>query len=204
MITAFWKTCIAGLIVLVPAWATFLILSTLFTTLDDLVGRYMYYRIPGLGLLLLALVLILAGIFFDHVIGQHILARIERRIERIPLVQSVYLTLKGMTDILNFRSRFGRSKVVAFPFPRDGCWALGFVMGAAPQPIQVVPSQTLFMVFVPTAIHPFTGFLAFIPEQALHPINLAVEDAMKMEFSAGFYRPKTGWLTPSDQQSVSG
>lgn len=202
MITTFWKTCVAGLIVLVPAWATFLILSTLFTTLDDLVGRYMYYRIPGLGLLLLALVLILAGIFFDHVVGQNILARIERRIERIPLVQSVYLTLKGMTDILNFRSRFGGSKVVAFPFPRDGCWALGFVMGVAPPSIQVVPSQTLFMVFVPTAIHPFTGFLAFIPEHALRPVNLPVEDAMKMEFSAGFYRPKNGWLSPSEQQSV--
>ena len=202
MITAFWKTCVAGLIVMVPAWATYLILSTLFTTLDDLVGRYMYYRIPGLGLLLLILVLILAGIFFDHVVGQNILARIERRIERIPLVQSVYLTLKGMTDILNFRSRFGRSKVVAFPFPRDGCWALGFVMGVAPPSIQVVPSQTLCKVFVPTAIHPFTGFLAFIPEQALHPINLRVEDAMKMEFSAGFYRPKNGWLSPSDQQAV--
>jgi uncharacterized membrane protein len=202
MITTFWKTCVAGLIILVPAWATFLILSTLFTTLDDLVGRYMYYRIPGLGLLLLALVLILAGIFFDHVVGQNILARIERRIERIPLVQSVYLTLKGMTDILNFRSRFGRSKVVAFPFPRDGCWALGFVMGVAPPSIQVVPSQTLFMVFVPTAIHPFTGFLAFIPEHALHPLNLPVEDAMKMEFSAGFYRPKNGWLSSSEQQSV--
>ncbi|MBX3335059.1 MAG: DUF502 domain-containing protein [Nitrospira sp.] len=202
MITAFWKTCIAGLIVLVPAWATYLILSTLFTTLDDLVGRYMYYRVPGLGVLLLVLVLILAGIFFDHVVGQNILARVERRIERIPLVQSVYLTLKGMTDVLNFRSRFGQSKVVAFPFPRDGCWALGFVMGVAPPSIQVVPSQTLCMVFVPTAIHPFTGFLAFIPEEALHPINLRVEDAMKMEFSAGFYRPKSGWLSPSDQPTV--
>jgi uncharacterized membrane protein len=202
MITAFWKTCVTGVIVLVPAWATFLILSTLFTTLDDLVGRYMYYRVPGLGLLLLVLLLLLSGISLEHVVGQNVLARLERRIERIPLVQSVYLTLKGMTDILNFRSRFGRSKVVAFPFPRDGCWALGFVMGVAPPSIQVVPSQTLFMVFVPTAIHPFTGFLAFIPERALRPLSLPVEDAMKMEFSAGFYRPKAGWLSPSKQQSV--
>jgi uncharacterized membrane protein len=53
------------------------------------------------------------------------------------------------------------------------------------------------MVFVPTAIHPFTGFLAFIPEHALRAINLPVEDAMKMEFSAGFYRPPNGWLDAS-------
>jgi len=197
MIKAFSKTCMAGLIVLVPAWATFLILSTLFTTLDGLVGRYMLDPIPGLGLLLLVTLLIAAGLIGDHVIGQGLFERLERRIEQIPLVQSIYLTLKGMTDVLNFRSRFGRSKVVAFPFPRDGCWALGFVMGMAPPSVQVEPSHTLFMVFVPTAIHPFTGFLAFIPEHALRPINLPVEEAMKMEFSAGFYRPKNGWLDAS-------
>ena len=197
MIKAFSKTCMAGLIVLVPAWATFLILSTLFTTLDGLVGRYMLDPIPGLGLLLLITLLIAVGLIGDHVIGRGLLERLEHRIEQIPLVQSIYLTLKGMTDVLNFRSRFGRSKVVAFPFPRDGCWALGFVMGMAPPAVQIEPSHTLFMVFVPTAIHPFTGFLAFIPEQALRPINLPVEDAMKMEFSAGFYRPTNGWLDAS-------
>ncbi len=188
-----------GLIVLVPAWATFLILSTLFTTLDGVVGRYMSDPIPGLGLLLLIILLVVAGLVGDHVIGQGLLARLERRIEQIPLVQSIYLTLKGMTDVLNFRSRFGRSKVVAFPFPRDGCWALGFVMGMAPPSVQVEPSRILFMVFVPTAIHPFTGFLAFMPEQSLRSINLPVEEAMKMEFSAGFYKPQNGWLDASHE-----
>jgi uncharacterized membrane protein len=72
---------------------------------------------------------------------------------------------------------------------------MGFVMGAAPTVVQVATSSNLFMVFVPTAIHPFTGFLAFIPEQALQPINLLPEDAMKMEFSAGFYKPQPGWLS---------
>lgn len=197
MIKSFWKTCMAGLIVLLPAWVTFLILSTLFTTLDGVVGRYMSDPAPGLGLLLLVTLLVAVGLVGEHVIGQGLLVRLEQRIEQIPLVQSIYLTLKGMTDVLNFRSRFGRSKVVAFPFPRDGCWALGFVMGIAPPYLQVEPSRTLFMVFVPTAIHPLTGFLAFIPEQVLRPINLPVEDAMKMEFSAGFYRPQRGWLDPS-------
>lgn len=197
MIKAFWKTCVTGLIVLVPAWTTFLILTTLFRTLDGLVGRYMSDPIPGIGLLLLVILFIIAGVIAHHVIGQVLFQRLEQRIEQIPLVQSIYLTLKGMTDVLNFRSRFGRSKVVAFPFPRDGCWALGFVMGMAPPSVQVEPAQTLFMVFVPTAIHPFTGFLAFLPERALRPINLPVEEAMKMEFSAGFYKPKNGWLDAS-------
>jgi uncharacterized membrane protein len=194
MLTFFWKTCVTGLILLVPAWATLLILSTLFTALDRIVGRYLVNPLPGLGLVFLVLLLILVGMIGDHMIGRGLFERLERRIEQIPLVQSIYLTLKGMTDLVNFRSRFGHSRVVAFPFPRDGCWALGFVMGTAPSALQVDAARTLVMVFVPTAIHPFTGYLAFIPETALKPINLPVEEAMKMEFSAGFYRPRTGWL----------
>jgi uncharacterized membrane protein len=194
MIKASWKMFLAGLFLLVPAWATFLILSTLFRTLDNLVGRHMSDPSPGLGLLLLISLLIAVGVVADHVLGQRLMMRLEHRFQQIPLVQSIYLTLKGMTDVLNYRSRFGRSTVVAFPFPRDGLWALGFVMGTAPPAVQVHPSATLRMVFVPTAIHPFTGYLAFVPEQDLRPINLAPEDAMKMEFSAGFYQPRAGWL----------
>lgn len=195
MIKTIWRWFLSGLVVLVPTWATFLILSTLFNVLDNVVGSHMSNPIPGLGLLLLIVLLVIIGIIADHIIGERLLRRLEERLEQIPIVQSIYLTLKGMTDVLNFRSRFGQSRVVAFPFPRDGLWAMGFVMGAAPTVVQVATSSNLFMVFVPTAIHPFTGFLAFIPEQALQPINLLPEDAMKMEFSAGFYKPQPGWLS---------
>jgi uncharacterized membrane protein len=73
-------------------------------------------------------------------------------------------------------------------------WALGFVMGPAPLSVQVDSTSTLLMVFVPTAIHPFTGYLAFVPQTQVRPLNLLPEDAMKMEFSAGFYKPAEGWL----------
>lgn len=195
MIKVLWRWFFAGIVVLVPTWATFLILSTLFKALDNVVGSHITDPIPGLGLLLLICLLIVVGVIADHIIGERLMKRLEQRLEQIPIVQSIYLTLKGMTDVLNFKSRFGRSTVVAFPFPRDGVWALGFVTGTAPTAIQVEPAANLFMVFVPTAIHPFTGFLAFIPEHALKPINLLPEDAMKMEFSAGFYKPRAGWLS---------
>ena len=194
MTTTLSKWFVAGLAILIPTWATVLILWTLFTTLDHVVGSYMSDPIPGIGFFLLICILIISGIVTDHVIGDRLMRRLEERLERIPLVQSIYLTLKGMTDVVNFRSRFGKSTVVAFPFPRDGLWALGFVMGAAPTAIQIVPAANLLMVFVPTAIHPFTGYLAFIPERQVHPINLPPEDAMKLEFSAGFYKARTGWL----------
>jgi uncharacterized membrane protein len=189
-----------GLLILVPAWGTVLILRTLFSALDQLLGRVFgdvaASRIPGLGLLSLLALIVLAGMLATHLrLGQRLLQEAEEWLQRVPVVRSVYLTIKSMTDLFQFRSRFNRSTVVVFPFPRDGLWALGFVMGLAPRAIQVVPSAPLMMVFVPTAIHPFTGYLAFIPEGNIVPINLPPEEAMKVEFSAGLYRPAAGWLS---------
>lgn len=195
-----WRVFVTGLFLLVPAWTTYIILSALFWTLDDLltnlIGDRFPIQIPGLGLIILAMLVLTVGAVTTHVIGQQVVSYLEQKLDQIPLVRSIYLTMKGMTDILNFRSRFGQSTVVAFPFPRDGLWALGFVMGNAPPALQVSPIDRLLMVFVPTAIHPFTGYLAFVPEGQVHALNLPAEDAMKIEFSAGLFKPASGWLQP--------
>jgi uncharacterized membrane protein len=198
MSKSLWTYSVAGLLLLVPAWATFLILFTLLHTLNELLIDLPWTiearQIPGLSLTLFFILVLAIGAIATHVIGRRVIVQTERWIEQIPLVRSVYMILKGMTDLLNFRSRFGRSTVVAFPFPRDGLWALGFVMGIAPPSLQVAPTANLLMVFVPTAIHPFTGFLAFIPQSQVRPLNLPAEEAMKMEFTAGLYKPAAGWL----------
>lgn len=198
MSKSLWTYSIAGLLLLVPAWATFLILFTLFHALNELRINLPWAiearQIPGLSLTLFFTLVLAIGALATHVIGRRVIAKMERWIEQVPLVRSVYMIFKGMTDLLNFRSRFGRSTVVAFPFPRNGLWALGFVMGIAPPSLQVASAATLLMVFVPTAIHPFTGFLAFIPQSQVRPINLSAEEAMKMEFTAGLYTPVAGWL----------
>jgi uncharacterized membrane protein len=150
-----------GLLILVPTWATFLILSALLSAVDRLIatllGQLGVIATPVIGLLLFCLLVITAGAVATHVLGSRILASTERWIAQIPLVNSIYLTIKGMTDLFQFRSRFGRSTVIAFPFPRDGVWALGFVMGVAPAAVQIEPSVNLLMVFVPTAIHRISG-----------------------------------------------
>ena len=158
-----WKYSLAGLLVLVPAWATFLILSTLFHALNELIHDLPWNigarQRPGLILVLFLFLVVIVGAIATHVVGRRIITQTERWIGHIPLVRSVYITLKGMTDLLNFHSRFGRSTVVAFPFPRDGLWAIGFVMGAAPPALQVEPTTSLLMVFVPTAILMLNGLM---------------------------------------------
>lgn len=192
-----WQYSLAGLLILVPAWATFIVFSTLFHSLRELIHDLPWHigevQTPGLSVALFLFLVVMIGMIATHVVGRRIITKTERWIEQIPLVRSVYVTLKGMTDLLDFSSRFGHSTVVVFPFPRDGLWAIGFVIGAAPSALQVAPAS-LLMVFVPTAIHPFTGFLAFIPQPQIRPINLSAEDAIKMEFTAGLYKPQPGWL----------
>ena len=190
---------LTGLLVLLPAWGTYLILQALFNTVDslwsDLLGPAVKSDIPGLGIVSMLGLILLTGIVATDVIGQQLVRVTDAWVQRIPLVRSIYLTLKGMTDLFHFRSRFGSSTVVVFPFPREGLWALGFVMGAAPPSLRLAEKGPLIMIFVPTAIHPFTGYLAFIPREKAYRINLAPEDAMKMEFSAGLFHPRPGWLT---------
>jgi uncharacterized membrane protein len=197
---------LTGLLVLVPAFGTYLILHALFHTIDGLIasllGPSAKFDIPGLGLMSLLGLIFLTGLLSTHLLGERLVRLTEAKIQDIPLVRSIYLTLKGMTDLFNFRARFSRSTVVVFPFPRDGLWALGFVMGEAPAILQVIPLAQLMMIFVPTAIHPFTGYLAFVPRSKVVPINLPPEDAMKLEFSAGLYRPKPGWLSPAQPHAL--
>ena len=198
---------ITGLFVVVPAWGTFLILSTLFATLDgllvDLLGSTFDIEVPGVGLVLLLLLIICSGMATTHFVGQRIVRRFEESLGHIPLVRSIYQTLKGMTDVFQFRERFGNSTVAVFPFPRQGIWAIGFVMGMAPPALQQRSPDSLLMIFVPTAIHPFTGYLAFVPRSNVRPIQLRPQEAMKMEFSAGMYRPPKGWLTVSRSSDMT-
>ena len=197
---------LTGLFVLVPAWGTFLILRTLFTTLDGLVGDMIHRSagvdIPGLGVIALLGLILITGIVVTH-FASRLYREAEEWVGRIPFVRSIYLTIKSMTDIFQFRARFDKSTVVVFPFPRDGLWALGFVMGMAPPQLQVAPEGSLAMIFVPTAIHPFTGYLAFIPQGRIIPINLAPEEAVKVEFSAGLYKPEGAWLKRVPNKDVS-
>jgi len=192
---------LTGLFIVVPAWGTLLVLYTLFDALDhltvDLIGSLLGMKLPGTGVISFVLLVLWTGLGVTHLVGQRVHRAMENSLQRIPFVRSIYHTLKSMADVLKFRERFGHSKVVAFPFPRDGLWALGFDMGFPPGWLQIDPHSPLVMVFVPTAIHPFTGYLAFIPEKKLNRIGLRPEEAMKMEFSAGLYRPSAGWLSPA-------
>ena len=94
-----------------------------------------------------------------------------------------------VTDIFAFLDRQRENRVVLLPFPRIGLYAIGLMNGDAPEMLQRSPVGRLRLVFIPTAPHPFTGYLALILEQELTPLSMGFHDAMKMQFSCGLYLP---------------
>ena len=185
---------LTGLVVIVPVWGTFLILKTLFTTLDgalaDLLGPGAGSSIPGLGAFALLLVILITGALVSNLIGARLWKASEAALLRIPLVRSIYTTFKSVTDIFAFMDRRRENRIVLLPFPRQGLYAIGLLMGEAPDSLQLAPEGRLSLLFVPTAPHPFTGYLALVLTHELIPLRMGFHEAMKMEFSAGLYIPQ--------------
>ena len=184
---------LTGLAVIVPLWGTFLILTALFTTVDGalvaVLGPAASSSIPGLGALALILLIYATGVVASNLLGGRLVTATEAALLRIPLVRSIYTTFKAITDIFAFMDRQRENRIVLLPFPRHGLYAMGLLMGEAPEELQRSPEGRLSRVFVPTAPHPFTGYLALVLNHELIPISMGFHDAMKMEFSCGFYVP---------------
>jgi len=185
---------LTGLVVIVPVYGTFLILKMLFTALDgalgDLFGPGVSSSIPGLGALALLLVILITGALASNLLGERLLKSSEKALLRVPLVRSIYTTFKSVTDIFSFMDRQRENRIVLLPFPRQGLYAIGLLMGKAPDALQLAPQGQLSLIFVPTAPHPFTGYLALVLTHELIPLTMGFHDAMKMEFSAGLYIPQ--------------
>ena len=189
---------ITGLLVIVPIWGTILVLKTLFVTLDGILGdipeKYLTQRyVPGVGILVLFLLIILAGLLATNIMGRRVVKIWEDLLQRVPLVRGIYATIKAMMDVLSFQDTAkGTAKyrrVVMIEFPRKGQYALALVTGVTPGEVQDISPDRVINVYVPTSPNPTSGYLLFGPESELIPVSMSVDEAMKMMFSGGMYTP---------------
>src|SRR5437773_6706362 len=196
---------LTGLAVIIPLWGTFLILTALFTTVDGalvaVLGPAASSSIPGLGALILILLIVTTGAVASNLLGRRLVKASEAAVLRVPLVRSIYTTFKSITDIFTFMDRQRENRIVLIPFPRLGLYAIGLLMGEAPEELQCSPSGRLSLVFVPTAPHPFTGYLSLVLDHELIPMSMGFHDAMKMEFSCGFFIPALPTTAPRTSAS---
>ncbi len=189
---------ITGLLVIVPIWGTILVLKTLFITLDGMLGdipeKYLTQRyVPGVGILVLFFLIVLAGLLATNIMGRRVVKLWEGLLQRVPLVRGIYTTIKSMMDVLSFQEHNAEtrtySRVVMIEFPRKGQYALALVTGVTPGEVQDISPDRVINVYVPTSPNPTSGYLLFVPESELIPVSMSVDEAMKMMFSGGMYTP---------------
>lgn len=183
---------VAGLIVIAPLTATLYVLWWIFGILDGLLGRFLYPAlgrpIPGLGLLLLFLVLVLVGWLAERAIGSRVIAWWDGLLDRIPVLRRIYgATSRIVRTVLGDDTRpFGA--VVLLEYPSPGRWSIGFLSARAPDVVQPHADDSV-SVFVPTTPNPTSGYLVIVPRANLVFVDMTVDEAFTYILSAGSVRP---------------
>jgi uncharacterized membrane protein len=186
---------LTGLLVITPIWGTVLILKTLFVTVDSILGEAVsgivppQYNVPGLGIAALVLLIFTTGLLAANFIGGQIVKWWEEWLNRVPVVRGIYSTLKSMTDILSFKEKDRFHRVVLIQFPKNGHYCFAFVTGVTRGEIQDISPDPLLNVYVPTSPNPTSGYFLLVPEKEVMPVDITVEEAMKLIVSGGLYSP---------------
>jgi uncharacterized membrane protein len=190
---------LTGVIVTAPIGLTAFLVWQFISFLDDQVGRllpdqynpetYLPFTLPGLGLLITLAFLTLVGMLTAGFAGRSLIRVGERLLSRMPVVRSVYGTLKQIFETVLAESSTSFREVVLVEYPRRGIGALGFVTGPTRGEIQGKADDELVNVFLPTTPNPTSGFLLFVPKRDLIPLDMTIEEGMKMVISGGIVAP---------------
>lgn len=192
---------VAGLLVVTPLWGTYLILKALFLSLEGVLGNLLAshtsFYIPGLGILVLAALLLVVGMLATNIFGRKLVEAWEHLLKQVPVVKTVYQVLKAVVDTFSIQNREQFSRVVLVEFPRKGQYSIAFVTGITKGEIQEITPERLVNVYVPTTPNPTSGYFLFVPEPEIIPLSMSVEDGMKMIISGGMYTPSTDAVAES-------
>lgn len=192
------KWVIAGLLVWIPLVVTVWVMQLLIGFLDHSLmfvpapwrpEQWFGFEIPGIGIVL-SLVLILAtGFLAANFIGKRVVRAGEGLLSRIPLVRTIYSSVKRLTETVLDEDSTSFRKVLLVQWPREGLWTLAFQTG---DPVAVVEAETgreMLTIFVPTTPNPTSGFIMFSPREDVTELDMAVEDAVRMIISLGAVTP---------------
>ena len=148
------------------------------------------FTIPGLGLVILVLALILVGMFAAGFLGKFFLRLGEWIVYKVPLISSVYSVLKQIFETFFSTKTQAFSKVVMLEYPRKGIWILGFVSSELKGEVKDKFDQEMLNIFIPTTPNPTSGFLIFVPKKDTIELDMKVEDGIKFVISGGLVEPE--------------
>ena len=150
---------------------------------------YLPFSIPGLGLLVVAIVLILIGALTAGLLGRWFLRSSEQIFARMPVVRGIYATVKQVFETVLSHQSDAFRQVVMIEYPRRGIWALGFLTGTTLGEVQNLTTEEVLNIFLPTTPNPTSGFLLFVPKEDVLLLDMTVEEGIKMVMSGGIVTP---------------
>lgn len=150
--------------------------------------KELQYR-RGLGFLISVALFLTTGFFARYLIGKRIINTLEQILQRIPGVRGVYKAVQQIRDTFVNREGSVFQKVVLIQYPREGLYAVAFQTSSQKGTVQHATRKELVAVFMPTTPNPTSGFLLYVPATDVIPLDMTVEDAMKLIVSGGAYDP---------------
>lgn len=184
---------VTGLIVVAPLGVTAWILRWLFLRLDSILGRYLSTAgvepFPGLGLLVLVLLLIFVGWMLRWALGRKLVGWWNSVLSRMPLTRTIYNASSQIVQTVLARKErlFQRCALIEYPSP--GSFSLAFVTARSPDEIEERMGTRAITVFLPTAPNPASGFLLMLPAERVHVLEMSVEEGLKLVLSVGAVAP---------------
>jgi uncharacterized membrane protein len=189
----------AGILVTAPIGITVYLVLTFVGIVDGWVTplipkqynpqSYLPFGLPGFGLIVAIVGLILVGALTSNLAGRLFLRLSDRVLARMPVVRGVYGAVKQLTETVVGRNSAAFREVVLIEYPRRGIWSIGFITGVTEGEIQELTEQAVVNVFLPTTPNPTSGFLLFVPRRDLVVLSMSVEEGIKMVISGGIVTP---------------
>jgi uncharacterized membrane protein len=190
---------IAGFLTLIPIGITIYLLYYLFLVMDNFLGIYIEnilgYKIPGIGVAAVLIVIFVTGFIVTNFIGVRLLSIGEKLLKKLPLAPKIYFASKQIVQAFSMQGKQVFNKVALVEYPRKGVYVVGFVTGECSGEVQDKTAERLINVFIPTTPNPTSGMLVLVPDSEIIHLNMTVEDGLKLIVSAGVVVPEN--IVPS-------
>lgn len=180
-----------GLFAIIPLGLSVIVVRVIYVVIDrriiDALAQVIGYRVPGLGIVLVLVLLYFLGLVTSNVLGRRLFHVFENIFQRIPLINTTYQVGKQISTTLSLPERQVFKKAVLIDFFKPGSRVIGFVTGTVNNE---KTREQLLKIFVPTVPNPTSGFLVFMKESETFDPGWSIDEAMKTVISGGIIGPE--------------
>jgi uncharacterized membrane protein len=193
MRTAFFR----GLVIFIPVAVTVWFVTVLFNMIDGIIApiqpvleNWIGTRIPGLGVVTFVIVVLVLGFLSRFILGTLLLRAMEKVFTSIPLVRSIYSATKDLLQAFSLGKK-GKTfrKVLLVEYPRKGIFTIGFMTNEVMMETTGKTPRKMLSIYVPNPPNPTSGVLILVPDSDAKPLDMSVEEGLKMVLSGGIVSP---------------